>query len=241
MKFQSLKTVPFGCFTNREREQQFILNGGNMQASDSPNSVDKETKYKPGCHDHAAENYIRGVSGQKVHVYAPRPEEIILEDGVHALSHIPRFNGNTVKAYPVLAHLIWCYQIAAHRFPGWKSLQKACLFHDFHEAYIGDMASPIKQYQPCYRALERPHVVAHRIRFELSDGPAIADQVKQIDTKAFYVERYFLQDRTNYRIMTEFPRISLEIEASTLRDLIEMKPEDLRDMFHKIYSEEFCK
>jgi len=176
-----------------------------------------------------------------VHVYNPRPEEIILEDGVYALSHIPRFNGNTVELYPVLAHLIWCYRIAAHRFPGWKSLHKACLFHDFHEWITGDMASPIKQYQPCYHSFERRHVEAHRIRFELSDGLAIRDFIKQIDTEAFYIERHFLQNRSTYHILLEYPRMPLHVEADTLRSLVEMNPETLRAMFHKIYSEEFCK
>jgi len=211
-----------------------------MQTNESPNLP--APNHKPGCHDHASKNFIRGVSRRKVHVYAPRPEEIILEDGVHALSHIPRFNGNTVDPYPVLAHLIWCYRIAAHRFPGWKALHKACLFHDFHEWITGDMASPIKQYQPCYHSFERRHVETHRIRFELSDGLAIKDYVTQIDTEAFYIEREFLQDQANYYWLLDYPRRPLStIEVDTLRELIEMKPEELRAVFHKIYSEEFCK
>jgi hypothetical protein len=210
-----------------------------MQTNELPNST--ERKNKPGCHDHASHNYIRSVTGKKVHVYTPRAAEIIIEDGVHALSHIPRFNGNTVKAYPVLAHLIWCYRIAAHRFPGWKSLHKACLFHDFHEWIVGDMASPIKQFQVCYHTLERRHVLAHKIRFDLSDGLAINEYVKQIDTEAFFIERDFLQDRAKFHTLFEYPRLPLAVEADTLRSLIEMNPETLRGMFHKIYSEEFCK
>ena len=215
-----------------------------MQPNESTNS---EVKYlnhelKSGCHNHAAKNYIKTVSGKKVHVYSPRPEEILLEDGAWALSHIPRFNGNTVKPYSVLAHLIWCYLVAASRFPGWKSLQKACLFHDFHEAYIGDMASPIKQHQPCYHSLERRFVAATKLRFDLSDGPAIADQVKQIDTEAFYIERDILQDEHRFTVLiAHYPRRPIQFEFAILRDLIETTPAQLRYKFHKIYSEEFCK
>lgn len=74
-------------------------------------------------------------------------------DMVHALSQINRFTGHTRKPYSVLQH---SDEVAANlrRIGMGPKVQLSGLFHDFHEALIGDVSSPLKQMLPDYKVLE---------------------------------------------------------------------------------------
>ena len=79
-------------------------------------------------------------SGAHVHLLTPEVDEIRLLDIAHALSRIPRFTGHTRGhyAYSVAQHSVW----VAETVPGPMAL--AALLHDAHEAYLGDIATPVK-------------------------------------------------------------------------------------------------
>lgn len=74
---------------------------------------------------------------------------------IHALSCINRFTGHAIHPYTVGQHT----RNLALLVP--EHLKRVALVHDFSEALFNDMASPIKQQNPGYRAAE--HVVTQQV------------------------------------------------------------------------------
>lgn len=66
-----------------------------------------------------------------------------IEEIAHALSMINRFNGHTRRPYSVAEHSLLVKDIA--KCEGASPIaQMAALMHDAHEAFIGDVSSPVK-------------------------------------------------------------------------------------------------
>lgn len=106
---------------------------------------------------------IQTYSGRFVNVKEVRPEHITFDDIAVPLSRIARFNGHTSAFYSVAQHsvlvsmLVWDLLDVelpeAEKFAGgrversyWRLVgARWGLLHDAHEAYIGDIASPLKE------------------------------------------------------------------------------------------------
>lgn len=85
--------------------------------------------------------FIATNSGGTFYPFAPRIEDIKLEDIAHALSNICRFTGHTKNFYSVAQHSLICAAIVSNdRARPWA------LMHDATEAYIGDISSPIRRH-----------------------------------------------------------------------------------------------
>lgn len=77
-------------------------------------------------------------SGIEFDLAEPTPGMIDLPDIAHALSRIRRFNGHTgVNCSVALHSVILSYAVTAPH-------ARHALLHDAHEAYIGDISSPLK-------------------------------------------------------------------------------------------------
>lgn len=76
-------------------------------------------------------------TGQAVQLDDPQVESIRIEDIAHALSQINRYTGHTKTPYSVAQHslLMSCLDICD---------PLVALLHDAAEAYIGDVATPLK-------------------------------------------------------------------------------------------------
>lgn len=69
--------------------------------------------------------------------------DVCITDIVHALSLICRFGGHTSEHYSVAQHSLLVARILA-ALGASPEVQLAGLMHDAHEAYIGDIPTPIK-------------------------------------------------------------------------------------------------
>lgn len=87
-------------------------------------------------------------TGRKIHPLNPDPSEIYIEDIAHALSMICRFNGHCTRFYSVAEHSVR----VARLVPPMDRL--SALLHDASEAYLCDVARPIKPHLAGYAALE---------------------------------------------------------------------------------------
>jgi len=95
--------------------------------------------------------YITTFSGAKFRFDEPGP--FILADIAHSLACTVRFRGHTVEPYYVAQH---CVLVA-------REMQEcarfdfevlAGLLHDAHEAYVGDVPTPLKWACPEFKAVE---------------------------------------------------------------------------------------
>lgn len=87
--------------------------------------------------------WIHTHTGRAVDLVRPRPEDICLEDIAHALAHQCRYTGHAKRFFSVAEHSVLCADQIYHE-TGIRSLAWSGLMHDAHEAYTGDVASPIK-------------------------------------------------------------------------------------------------
>lgn len=69
--------------------------------------------------------------------------QIDLADIAHALAQINRYTGHTTRPYSVAEHSLLVADIA-QRAGATPMVQLAALLHDAHEAYTGDVSSPVK-------------------------------------------------------------------------------------------------
>lgn len=114
-----------------------------------------------------------------------------------ALSCINRFCGHTSRPYSVAEHSLLVCDIL--RDQGYSCLvQMAGLLHDAHEAYIGDVSSPVKwELGIAWDSFEHRHMMALRKHFALiTTYAAYRREIKQADLVALATERRDLLDYT---------------------------------------------
>ncbi len=121
--------------------------------------------------------YLLTASGIRVDLVNPRAEDVSILDVAHALARICRYTGHCAEAYSVAQHscLVAC-ELEGQGYDAATCRQG--LLHDAHEAYTGDMASPIKRalrrlgtmavaaFDP-WEHFERRHASAVRDRFRI--------------------------------------------------------------------------
>lgn len=110
------------------------------------------------------DSWLQTHSGVQFHPFRPEPEMFIVEDIAHSLARLNRFNGHlAVENYSVAEHCVHMSRLVAPEYAKWA------LMHDMAEAYIGDMAQPIKAFMPAYQQLEENllSIGAHTFDLEL--------------------------------------------------------------------------
>lgn len=94
------------------------------------------------------EPWIETYTGKQLHFLDPKPEEIDIEDIANALSNECRYGGHTSSFYSVAEHSLLVASIVE------ADLALKALLHDASEAYLRDIASPVKQYLSNYKEME---------------------------------------------------------------------------------------
>lgn len=82
-------------------------------------------------------SYIVTKSGIEFSLVKPDPETVRIRDIAHSLARIRRFNGHTGANCSVALHSV----IVSHLVPAEDAFN--ALLHDAHEAYIGDISTPV--------------------------------------------------------------------------------------------------
>ena len=99
---------------------------------------------------HTAMTHHIWTASQKVYDFlSPDPSQLDVHDMAHALSQTCRFNGQCPTFYSVAQHCT----IGSYEFDD-PALAYEFLVHDAHEAYVGDIPSPLKALLPDYRGME---------------------------------------------------------------------------------------
>lgn len=118
-------------------------------------------------------SWIATFSGNRFWPLHPTAADIRIEDIAHALSNICRFTGHCREFYSVAEHSVHVSRVCDPKDALWG------LLHDASEAYICDVARPIKPMLTNYRSIEHEIMLCVCERFGLDpiqpDSVTIAD------------------------------------------------------------------
>lgn len=127
------------------------------------------------------EPFIETFTGSRFYFLKPEPKDVHIEDIAHALSNNCRYTGHVREFYSVAEHSVIVSLLVE------PANALAGLLHDSSEAYLTDVASPIKPHLSNYRDMENVimKVIAEKYGFEwpLNDDVKDADAV-QLKTEA---------------------------------------------------------
>jgi len=108
-------------------------------------------------------------------------EDVRLPDIAHALACINRYTGHAVAPYSVAQHSVLVSHLCEPEHALWG------LLHDASEAYLGDVARPLKMLLPAYVELE--HHVQRTIAKVFGLSWPMPKGVKVADNKALIAEK----------------------------------------------------
>lgn len=133
---------------------------------------------------------IRTYTGRHLNPIFVTPFDLCIEDIAHALSLVCRWAGHSRIHYSVALHSLVVAELVRRNSldQGWTLWG---LLHDAAEAYIGDMAKPVKNQMPEFRKVEANLMAEIRFRFNLPLEPCI---VKEMDWTALLMEAEQLFD-----------------------------------------------
>lgn len=139
----------------------------------------------PNASEEIIENgTITTYSGRSIQPLEPDPDLIDIEDIAHALSNNCRFTGHVREFYSVAQHSVLCSTIVS------DELKLTALLHDASEAYLSDIARPIKsqpEFGDVYKKYESRLEAAIAERFRL-DYP-YPDEIKWADNVLLRTEQ----------------------------------------------------
>lgn len=168
---------------------------------------------------------ILTVSGKYFGFRDTAGNQVDIHDIAHALSHLCRFNGHVRFFYSVAQHSVSVSKVVPAEYA------LAGLLHDAAEAYIGDVATPLKQLLAEYKVIEQQveAQIADRFDIPFPFPPA----VKHADNILLATEVRDLmpahEDRWPVETMPDVKPLPAEI--------VPLRPRDARQLFLMRYQE----
>lgn len=168
----------------------------------------------------------------KIHLYTGgffdfnNPEKSLynIDDVSRNLAHINRFTGSTKYPYSVGQHSVYVsLLLEMWGYP--RITQMIGLMHDSGEAFLNDIAKPLKNMLPDYRKIE--HKVEKAIFEKYSLPFPMEACIKDADNAVFVAERQQLQPGID---------CNLDVQAAPFI-IVPWKPEKCYDEFLKRYYE----
>lgn len=123
-------------------------------------------------------------SGSYFDFEAPETSNFTIEDVAHGLSMICRFAGQCGRFYSVAQHSVHLSEIV----PPQDAYQG--LMHDAPEAFVGDMAKPLKVMLPEYSVIEKRVEAAVFERFKVA--VPLPSTIKEADVLMLVTEQHHL-------------------------------------------------
>lgn len=112
--------------------------------------------------------YMMTCSGRRFYFHDPDPASIDLYDIDFALRHLNRFTGH-VGSYHVATHSVAVMRCAIELGADELTI-RAALMHDAHEAFVGDISSPLKAaIGPAFAEIDRRAAQAVAQRFQIGE------------------------------------------------------------------------
>ena len=161
--------------------------------------------FKPG--------HIRLFSGKYLNLAKPEPTDIFLIDIAVGLARECRWGNHSRRFYSVAEHSIECMLHAELAEPGNDLLAFQCLMHDAHEAYLGDIPTPLKDLIPQYKEVAAR--VQHAINVRMGMNFGVSLMVKDIDEKVLREEWKSKMLNWTGLEMNEKARVDLFIHHAT--------------------------
>ncbi len=144
--------------------------------------------------------WIQTASGRAVDLLNPDPQAFLWSDVADSLAKICRFNGHSCAFYSVAQHSCFVHDLLPPEEP---RLRLQGLLHDAHEAFIGDLTSPMKAAltqvygeSERFEVFERGHMRAVALKAGLPWPwpPEWEIQIKRADLKMLATEKRDLHE-----------------------------------------------
>lgn len=149
------------------------------------------------------DTYIETYSGQKFYFMNPDPDDISIEDIAHSLGMQVRYTGHAQHFYSIAEHSILVSRLCRNQNKLWG------LLHDASEAYLTDVATPVKAQLTNYKQIERNLMDAICLKFGIHN--VMPEDVHACDMTALRVEAKQLMHSggRDWKINRENPTIPI--------------------------------
>lgn len=129
---------------------------------------------------------IRTHTGREIDPFAPVMASLHLDDIAHALSNLCRFTGHTSRFYSVAEHCVHVSRLVP------PEDRVAALLHDAAEAYLNDIATPVKSRPEMapYRAAEDR--LLEMVLLNWVGRDTLPESVKRADEAMLHLEAAWL-------------------------------------------------
>jgi len=167
---------------------------------------------------------ITTLSGQWFDILKPEEYQYDIEEIATSLSNQCRYTGHVNRFYSVAEHSVLVSRLVPER------LRLTALLHDASEAYVGDVASPLKKLLPEYQRIEETVQKAIANFYDL-EYP-FPEEVHLADKRMYWQERQSVADNGIKDAIWH-----QELRATRKAEATGMSPKMARRMFIQTYKD----